>query len=122
MEDELSDKIMTKLVGLRAKTYSYLIDDGSEDEKAKGAKKCVIKRELKLEDHKSNFTWKYNKPSTRNEIHVDILKKCHNGFKKNNLLSSKTQQRFKPERQNVFTPEINKFALSLLWTMIKGFN
>ena len=56
MEDELSDKIMTKLVGLRAKTYSYLIDDGSEDERAKGAKKCVIKRKLKLEDHKSNFT------------------------------------------------------------------
>ena len=29
---------MTKLVGLRAKTYSCLIDDGSEDKKAKGTK------------------------------------------------------------------------------------
>ena len=27
---------MTKFVGLRAKTYSYLKDDGSEDKKAKG--------------------------------------------------------------------------------------
>ena len=38
MKDELGRKIMTKLVGLRAKTYSYLIDDGSEDKKAKGKK------------------------------------------------------------------------------------
>ena len=38
------------MVGLRAKTYSYLIIDGSEDKKAKGTKKCVIKRKPKLED------------------------------------------------------------------------
>ena len=41
MKDELGGKIMTKFVGLQAKTYSYLIDDGSED-KTKGTKKCVI--------------------------------------------------------------------------------
>ena len=35
---------MTKFVGIRAKTYSYLIDDISEDKKAKGTKKCVIKK------------------------------------------------------------------------------
>ena len=35
---------MAKFFGLRAKTYSYLIDDGSEDEKAKDTKKCVVKR------------------------------------------------------------------------------
>ena len=29
---------MKKFVGLRAKTYSYLIDDGSEDKKAKNRK------------------------------------------------------------------------------------
>ena len=41
---------MTKFVGLRAKAYSYLLDDGSEDKKAKGTKKCVIKRKLKFEN------------------------------------------------------------------------
>ena len=44
MKHKLGRKITTKFVGLRAKTYSYLIDDGSEDKKAKGATKCVIKR------------------------------------------------------------------------------
>ena len=39
---------MAKFVGLRAKTYSSLIDDGSEDKRAKGANKCVIKRNLNL--------------------------------------------------------------------------
>ena len=37
---------MTKFIGLKAKTYSYLIDDSSEDKKAKGTKKCAIKRKL----------------------------------------------------------------------------
>ena len=44
MKDELSGKIMTKFGGLRAKTYSYLIDDSSKDKKAKDTKKCVIKK------------------------------------------------------------------------------
>ena len=49
IKDKLGRKIMTQFVGLRAKAYSYLIDDGSEDKKAKGTKKCVIKRKLKFE-------------------------------------------------------------------------
>ena len=43
MKDELVWRIMAKFIRLRASTYSYLIDDGSEDEKAKGTKKYVIK-------------------------------------------------------------------------------
>ena len=38
INDELGGKIMRTCVGLRAKTYSYLIDDSSEDKKAKGKK------------------------------------------------------------------------------------
>ena len=43
MKNELREKNVTKFVGLRAKTYTYLIDDHSEDKKAKGTKKCVKK-------------------------------------------------------------------------------
>ena len=53
IRDELGRKIMTKFVGLRAKTYIYLIDDGSEDKKIKGTKKYIIKRKLKCEKYKN---------------------------------------------------------------------
>ena len=52
MKDELGGKIMTKLVGLRAKTYSYLIDDSSEDKKAKDIRRCIKKRKLKFENYR----------------------------------------------------------------------
>ena len=53
MKDKLRGKIMTKFVGLRAETYSYLKNDSSEVEKEKGTKKCVMKRKLKLENYKT---------------------------------------------------------------------
>ena len=43
MENELSKKTMTKFVGLRTKTYSHSIDDGSEYKKAKGTKKLCLR-------------------------------------------------------------------------------
>ena len=33
--------------------YSYLKDNNDEDKKAKGTKKCVIKRKLKFQDYKN---------------------------------------------------------------------
>ena len=48
MKNKSGGKSMTKCVALSAKTYSYLIDGNSEDEKAKGIKKCVIKKNLHL--------------------------------------------------------------------------
>ena len=53
MKDELGGQIMKEFVGLRTKICSYLKDNNVEDKKAKGTKKCVIKRKLKLQDHKS---------------------------------------------------------------------
>ena len=38
MKDELAGKIMTKFLALRGETYSYFIDDGSEDKKVKDTK------------------------------------------------------------------------------------
>ena len=46
MKDILSGKILIEFVGLREKTYSYLKCGSSEDKRAKGTKKCVIKRTL----------------------------------------------------------------------------
>ena len=53
MKDKLDGKIMTKFVGIKAKTYGYLIDGGSQDKKAKGTEKCVMKRRLKFQNYKN---------------------------------------------------------------------
>ena len=44
---------MKEFIRLRAKAYSQLIDDGSEDKKAKITKKFVIKRKFKFENYKN---------------------------------------------------------------------
>ena len=44
---------MMEFAALRPKKYSYLMDDGSENKKAKGTKKCVIKRRIKFNDYKN---------------------------------------------------------------------
>ena len=79
MNDELGGKIMNEFPGLRAKTYSYLIDDVSEDKKAKGTRKCVIKRKPKFEDYKNclEATQLENKINylEKNKIHAGSLKK-----------------------------------------------
>ena len=85
MKDELGGKIMTEFVALRPKSYSYLTGDCKEDKKAKGTKKCVIKRRLKFNDYK------------------DCLL--------NNDIILKSQQRFKSERHDVYTEEINNITL-----------
>ena len=86
MKNKLGGKIMIKLVGLRPKTYSYLIDDDTEDNKAERTKKCIMKRILKFEN--------YKKCSQNNEI---ILK---------------SQQRFKCEAHNMYDEEINNIVIS----------
>ena len=52
MKDELEGGIIREFVALRPKTYAYLTDDCKEDKKAKGTKKCVIKRMIKFDDYK----------------------------------------------------------------------
>ena len=40
---------------LRAKTYTYLIDDDSEKKKAKGIKTCVMKCRLMFDNYKDSL-------------------------------------------------------------------
>ena len=53
MKDELRGQIMKEVVGLRAETYSYLKENNDKEKKAKGTKKCVMKRKLKFQDYKN---------------------------------------------------------------------
>ena len=84
--NELGGKIMKEFVGLRAKTYAYLMDDDTEHKKANGTEKCITKRILMFKDYK------------------DCL------FNDKIILQS--QQRFKSDHHNVYTEQINKIALS----------
>ena len=86
MKDELGGKIITEFVTLRPKTYSYLTDDCKEDKKAKGTKKCVIKRMIKFNDFKNCL------------LKVEVI--------------LKSQQRFISKKHGVYTESINKIALS----------
>ena len=86
MKDKLGGKIITEFATLGPKTYSYLTDDNKEDKKAKGIKKCVIKRMIKFNDYKNCLL--------KDEV---ILK---------------SQQRFISKKHDVYTGNINKIALS----------
>ena len=86
MKDKLGGKIITKFVTLRPKTYSYLTDDGKEDKKAKGTKKCIIKKMIKFNDYKKCLL--------------------------NDEVIFKSQQRFISKKHDVYTENINKIALS----------
>ena len=54
-KDELGGKIMKEFCALRAKTYRYLMENGSEHKKAKGIKMCIIKRRLMFENYKDSL-------------------------------------------------------------------
>ena len=85
-KDELGGKIMTLFVSVRAKTYAYLMDDDSEHKKAKGTKKCIIKRRLMVKNYENCLL--------------------------NNKIILKSQQRFKSDYHEVYTEEVNKIVLS----------
>ena len=86
MKDELGGKIITKFITLRPKKYSFLNDDGKEDKKAKGSKKCVIKKMIKFSDYKKCLL--------------------------NDEVILKSQQRFISKKHDVYTENINKIVLS----------
>ena len=74
-----------EFVALRPKAYSYITNDFTELKKAKGTRKCVVKKMLRFSDYKNYF------------------------FSNGKVL--KSQQRFKSENHSVYTENINKIAL-----------
>ena len=85
-KDELDGKIMTEFVALRAKAYAYLMEGGSEHKKAKGTKKCIIKRELMFDNYKDSLF--------------------------NNKIIIKSQQGFRSDHHGVSIVENSRTALS----------
>ena len=86
MKDEPGGKINTECVTLRPKTFLFLTDDGKEDKKAKGTKKCVIKKMIKFNDYKRCLL--------------------------NDEVILKSQQRFISKKHDVYAENINKIAQS----------
>ena len=86
MKDELGGKIITEFVALRPKLYAYRILDGKEEKKAKGTKKCVIKKQISFQDF-------YNCYKTLNPLY-------------------RTQLRFTSKKHVIYTIKQNKIALS----------
>ena len=94
-KDEFGGKIMTEFCALRAKAYTFLIDEYTDvdyekskivNKKAEVTKKCIVKREIIFKNY------------------VDSL------FKNEVLLRAK--HRFRRDHHKVYTEEVNKIALS----------
>ena len=86
MKDELGGKLIAEFSTLGPKMYSFLTDDDKEDKKAKGTKKCVIKKMIKFNDYKKCLL--------------------------NDEVIFKSQQRFISKKHDVYTENINKIVLS----------
>ena len=54
-KDELGGKIMKEFCTLRDKTYAYLLDDDKDMKKAKGTKRCIVKRRLMFENYRDSL-------------------------------------------------------------------
>ena len=87
-KDEAAGKIIKEFVGLRAKLYSFIMEDGKENKRCKGVKAQVVKNSITHEDYKT------------------CLKTGKEQLRKQNIIRSYEHE--------VFTEEINKIALSAL--------
>ena len=89
MKDEAAGKIIKEFVGLRAKLYSFIMDDGGEEiKKCKGIKKQVVENSISHEDYKT------------------CLRTGKEQLRKQNILRSYNHE--------VYTEEVNKVALSAM--------
>ena len=84
-KDELGGRIMTEFCALRTKAYAYKLNNDTEMKKAKGTKKCIVKREITYKNY------------------ADAL------FSDEVMIRS--QQRFRSDHHKVCMEEVNKIAL-----------
>ena len=54
-KDEACGKQIVEFVGLRAKLYSYIMDEGTEEKKCKGVKKTTINNDIRHDDYNDLF-------------------------------------------------------------------
>ena len=85
-KDEAAGKIIKEFVGLRAKLYSFIMEDGKENRRCKGVKKQVVESSITHEDYKT------------------CLRTGKEQLRKQNILRSYEHE--------VFSEEVNKIALS----------
>ena len=85
-KDEAAGKIIKEFVGLRAKLYSYKMDEGEENKKCKGIKKAVVEKSIRHEDYKT------------------CLETGKEQLRRQNIIRS--------YEHTLYTEEVNKIALS----------
>ena len=85
-KDEYCGKVITEFAALRSKSYSFLKENGKGEKKAKGVKKCAVKKELKHQ----NF--------------VNCLLTGEREIRKQNVIRS--------HEHHLFTETVEKIALS----------
>ena len=86
MKDECGGKQILEFVGLRAKMYSYRLNE-KEEKKAKGAKKVIIKKDISFDDY-YNYLVEWINPI----------------YRKMNLIRS--------HKHEIYSETVNKVALS----------
>ena len=85
-KDEAAGKNIMEFVGLRAKLYSYKMEEGEENKRCKGVKKQVVENTITHEDYKT------------------CLLTGKEQLRKQNILRSYGHE--------IYTEEVNKIALS----------
>ena len=85
-KDEAAGKNIIEFVGLRAKLYSYKMEEGKENKKCKGIKKAVVEKSIRHEDYKT------------------CLETGKEQLRRQNIIRS--------YEHTLYTEEVNKIALS----------
>ena len=85
-KDEVGGNIIKEFVGLRAKLYSFKMDEGKENKRCKGIKKAVVEKSIRHEDYKT------------------CLETGKEQLRRQNIIRS--------YEHTLYTEEINKIALS----------